>query len=144
MTVGGSERGGEVALLEEALTTVLDDLGPELRDRYAFKVVETPEGMLYIGLRDGRYWNSGTPLSAQDREDALWSAAEGLQDCLMELCRVVWPECGRHRLGLHARGRADEVIWKCEGSRPPRGRTGRRVAPTGGPVMREARELEHQ
>ncbi|NUW40098.1 hypothetical protein [Nonomuraea rhodomycinica] len=82
----------EAGRLVEALATVLGDLDPELRARYGFRVVEVPGGGPYVGLRDGKYL------------DVLWSAAEGLQECLMEVCRVVWPECPRHRLGLHAQG----------------------------------------
>ncbi|MEV0199888.1 hypothetical protein [Nonomuraea sp. NPDC050691] len=119
MDMGDALPGDEAGRLEEALATVVGDLDPELRSRYAFQVILVPGGGgPYVGLSDGKYWSGGTALWGGDEGSALLSVAEGLQECLMEVCRVVWPECPRHRFGLHARGSREGVVWACEGPRP--------------------------
>ncbi|SDF98276.1 hypothetical protein SAMN05421505_1013 [Sinosporangium album] len=105
--------------LEVALSVAIRDLDPDVRAKHEFCIVRAgPRGDMFVGLEDGRFWSGGTPLSAGNEVEALSSVAEGLQDCLMEVLWIVWPECPQHRFGLHvAVHNSKDAVWECRGDR---------------------------
>ncbi|MEU8245558.1 hypothetical protein [Nonomuraea sp. NPDC048916] len=103
--------------LSDALTKVVADLSERIRSKHEFSIIRAPDsGYLYVGLKDGRYWSGGSMLYESTDFDAIGSVAECLQDCVMEVLWIVWPECPSHGFGLHVRQRSGEAVWSCEGA----------------------------
>ncbi|MER5619744.1 hypothetical protein ABT061_01730 [Streptosporangium sp. NPDC002544] len=103
------------SLLRDALLVVEQDLDDEIKNSHTFKIVTGFGGTKFVGLGDGRYWGGGTNLWAADKSEAVLVVAEGLQECLMEVLWVLWPECPEHPFGLHLRADAEgRAVWLCK------------------------------
>ncbi|MGI5271283.1 hypothetical protein ACQEUU_19155 [Nonomuraea sp. CA-218870] len=100
--------------LERALETVIADLPPELRARHRFHFTDRRRSCSWLALEDGRYWSGGAylPRGADD----VATVAECMQDLLMEVLWIVWPECPKHGFGLHVKVDARQPVWLCEGA----------------------------
>lgn len=100
--------------LERALETVIADLPLEVRARHRFHFAEGWDEMLFLALEDGRYWSGGAFLSAGTGYDVA-NVAECMQDLMMEVLWIVWPECPAHNFGLHVDFEAPRAVWRCKG-----------------------------
>ncbi|MGW1618882.1 hypothetical protein [Streptomyces sp. NPDC002172] len=96
-------------------------------------------GQVYVAMPDGRWqgkavnaWDpeEGDPPEPDDEATVLTVVADAAQETVVELLWQVWPLCGEHKLGMHARpaGTADDwypgatdaagpPVWWCRGGR---------------------------
>ncbi|MEU2772105.1 hypothetical protein ABZ646_04070 [Streptomyces sp. NPDC007162] len=151
---------GEWPKLEAALAVVNRDVTATLpgQDALVLMVDTRPSlppggvdrGQVHVAMPDGRWqgnqvnaWDpeEGDPLEPDDEATVLTVVADAAQETLVELLWQVWPVCGEHKLGMHARpaGTADDwypgatdaagpPVWWCRGRRDGEGHD---VAPVG-------------
>jgi hypothetical protein len=65
----------------------------------------------YVADSNGSFWGGGAGLYGATSDHALASIADGIQDHMADLERLVWPLCHRHHLGLLVRPHGVAVDW---------------------------------
>ncbi|MEV5956864.1 hypothetical protein AB0M11_24380 [Streptomyces sp. NPDC051987] len=100
---------------------------------------EVDRGRVHVAMPDGRWQGNqvnaydpqeGDPLEPDDEATVLTVVADAAQETVVELLWQVWPLCGEHKLGMHARpagtsgdwypGATDAggpPVWWCRGGR---------------------------
>ncbi|MFG2940194.1 hypothetical protein [Streptomyces sp. NPDC048282] len=126
---------GEWPKLEAALAVVNRDLTATLpeQDALVLRVDPRPSlppggidrGQVYVAMPDGRWhgnqvnaWDpeEGDPLEPDDEMTVLRVVADAAQETVTELLWQVWPVCGEHKLGMHARPAGTAGDWYADGT----------------------------
>ena len=84
-----------------AATTGLDPPSFEFADE---------EGSLRLAFR---CHYSSSPLLGLTQSELSVEVADFVQEDLMEDLHQVWPECGKHRTGLHPSVISNDAVWEC-------------------------------
>ncbi|WP_293995240.1 hypothetical protein [Streptomyces sp.] len=121
---------GEWPKLEAALSVVNRDLTATVPGQEPLILMVDPgeslppggidRGRVHVAMPDGRWQGNqvnaydpeeGDPLEPDDEMTVLRVVADAAQETVVELLWQVWPVCGEHKLGMHARPAGTDDDW---------------------------------